>query len=84
MTANDAVLMRLVMAIADEIIAPVNSAAKIASIVHQVTLAKRALNTLGKRPRIEIVTPEISLVRRDIFFRGNSTYSRQEIPREAA
>lgn len=84
MAANDAVLMRLVMAIADEILAPVNSAAKIASVVHQVSLAKRALNTLGKRSQIEIVTPEISLVRRDIFFGGNSTYSRQEIPREAA
>lgn len=84
MAANDAVPMWLVMAVADKILAPVNSAAKIASVVHQVTLAKRALNTLGKRPRIEIVTPEISLVRRDIFFGGNSTYSRQEIPREAA
>lgn len=76
MATNDAVLMRLVMAIADEILTSVNSAAKIASVVHQVTLAKRALNTLGKRPRIEIEMPEISLVRRDIFFGGNSTYSR--------
>ena len=54
MAANDAVFMRLVMAIADEILAPVNSASKIASVVHQVTLAKRALNTLGKRTHIEI------------------------------
>jgi len=84
MAANDAVLMRLVMAVADEILAPVNSASKIASVVHQVTLAKRALNTLGKRPRIKIETPEISLVSRDIFFGSNSTYSRQEIPRETA
>lgn len=77
MAANDAVLMRLVMAVADEILAPVNSASKIASVVHQVTLAKRALNTLCKRSSIEIEMPEISLVRRDIFFGGNSTYSRQ-------
>lgn len=39
MAANDAVPMRLVMAVADEILAPVNYADKIASVVHLISIS---------------------------------------------